>query len=545
MTLSDVFSDQVKTEAYLNTVYADIPQYFYHYQFLTFLAGTTDDAQDADVGNESSNIAALWNVGDLTPSYDPIGSNHYTLFWAGIRNANVFLANIDNAPIPNLHEKNRLKAEANLLRAFYYWGLIKQYGPMPIIETPLSPTFDYKSLARPTFQADIDFIAKSCDSAIANPDLPMRITLETERGRFTKALAYAIKSEALLYNASPLWNPANDTKKWEDAATASEDALSALTQNGTYQLYPNYGQYFLNQSDISSNPADKETIYEIKQGDDPNLVTLACIPSRPGTYKAGTCPSQELVDAYDMQATGEPAITGYSDADHLQPIINTSSGYDPQNPYAGRDPRFYATVWYNGASYDNINGTIHTVETYDGGSDQLLKAAPNRLNTHTGYYLRKYIDPQIQYTQASHARFKLYRLAEIYLNLAEAANEAYGPTQKVYDAINAIRERAGMPDIPDGLTKDQMRIRIRRERRVEMPWEEQRFWDVRRWKILSSTDQLVTGMEITKNPDNTFTYNRFVSERRNAWQDKYLIFPIPTQDVSTIPDFSAHQNPGW
>jgi len=550
ITLDDVFKSEINTEAFLNSVYSSVPLYFYHYQYFTFLAGVTDDAQDADIGNESSNIAAQWNVGGLTPSLNPLAAgddpnvNHYVSFWTGIRSANIFLENINNAPITSSSKKSRLKAEATLLRAFFYWELIKEYGPMPILENPLDPSFDYATLIRPSFQDDVDFIVKSCDTVISNPDLPMRITLESERGRFTKAVAYAIKSEALLYNASPLWNPSNDLAKWQAAATASKDALSALTAGNEYELFPDYGDYFLSQSDINVDPKDKETIYEIKQGDDPNLITIATIPSRDG-IKAGICPSQELVDAYDMQNTGEPAITGYSDADHLTPIVNTSSGYDPDHPYVGRDPRFYATIWYNGSAYDNINGVIHTIETYDGGTDQLLKAPPNRRNTHTGYYLRKYIDPRIQYLQASHARFKKYRLAEIYLNYAEAANEVNGPTQDVYDAIDTIRNRAHMPDLPSGLNTDEMRIRIRRERRVEMPYEEQRFWDVRRWKILDQTDKLVTGIEITKNINNTFNYMRFVSERRDAWQSKYLILPIPTHDVSIIPDFSSHQNPGW
>ena len=102
-----------------------------------------------------------------------------------------------------------------------------------------------------------------------------------------------------------------------------------------------------------------------------------------------------------------------------------------------------------------------------------------------------------------------------------------------------------MPDLPANLTKEQMRERIRRERRVELAIEEHRFWDVRRWKILDKTDKLVTGMEAIKNGDGSFTYKRFVTERRNAWQDKYLLFPIPIGEAAIIPDFDAHQNQGW
>lgn len=246
-----------------------------------------------------------------------------------------------------------------------------------------------------------------------------------------------------------------------------------------------------------------------------------------------------------MQTTGEPAITGYRDEDHLQPIINPTSGYVENDPYKGRDPRFYATVWHNGADYGAINGVAHKMETFVGGQDGLKKVPPNRQNTQTGYYLRKFIDPKLASGATASARWKKYRLAEIYLNYAESENEASGPTADVYTAINTIRSRAKMPNLPTGLTKELMRERIRRERRVELVIEEHRFWDVRRWKTLAQTDKLVTGMEITKKTDGTFSYARFVARRRNSWPDKFQIFPIPIGEVSLIPDFSKNQNPGW
>lgn len=550
MGLKEVFTDEIKTEAYLNTVYGSIPTYFYRYQFWTFLAGITDEGQDVMVGVESTNMSGQWISGALTTQYNPLAqagqgrnNDHYPAFWSGIRNANVFLENIDGAKVKVASRKSRFKSEAQLLRAFYYLELVKQYGPVPVVDKPFDNTFDYKTLLRPSFQENVDFIVKDCDEAIANPDLPMRIAIGSERGRFTKAIAYAIKSQALLYSASPLWNPSNDAAKWQAAALASKTALDILTTNG-YALAPDYGEYFLNTSDINTSPIDKESIFEIPEEMRNEFSVINSIPSKAGMVKAGVCPSQEFVDSYDMQKTGEPAITGYSDADHLQPIINKTSGYDEANPYVGRDPRFYATIWYNGAKYDNIGGAVHTMETFVGGADQLIKT-PTMTNTRSGYYLRKFIDPKIPVWQDKNARWKKFRLAEIYLNYAEAENEANGPTAAAYKAINTIRARVAMPALPAGLTKDQLRERIRRERRVELAIEEHRFWDVRRWKILDQTDKLVTGMEITKGAGNVFTYKRFVSERRNAWQDKYRVFPIPIGDASNIPDFSKNQNAGW
>lgn len=693
MSLEDVFTNEIQTEAYLNTVYTSIPSYFNNYYNWSFLAGITDEAQDAEVGNNPQSMASSWITGSLTPSFNPIaqpgswppagGQDRYTTFWAGIRDANVFLKYSSDVTFKDEDRKARIIAEAKLLRAFFYFELIKQFGAMPIITEPFDPAFDYTKLKRPTFQDCIDFIAKECTQIINEKKLPLRITLESERGRFTLAVAYAVKSEALLYNASPLWNSNNDIAKWTAAANASKEAIEALTTGDQYELYNNYEAYFLNSSDLTESPRDKETIFEIKTGTIP--LSTTGIPSKEGSWKIGATPSQELVDSYDMQATGEPAILGYEDEDHLKPILNPASGYDERNPYVGRDPRFYATVWYNGALYDNINGKIHTVETFIGGADQLIKSPPNRINTHTGYYLRKFIDPKLTINQEPSSKFKKYRLAELYLNFAEAENEAEGPTPDVYAAINTVRKRANMPDLPVGLNQEQMRERIRRERRVEFAWEEHRFWDVRRWKILNQTDRLVTGMEITGGvgtsgkvnipnsgfeseitgfwslnpnttvgnpPDHTsahavrmtdgggvsgnvsgleggktykltaemnvesgeyiflgvrdhgkpeevtvispgggwklheleftlpvgqttatifvwsnngvlwvdnFTltkiddeststsikYTRFVTERRNAWQDKFLIFPIPITDASIIPDFQSNQNPGW
>ncbi|KAB7726703.1 RagB/SusD family nutrient uptake outer membrane protein [Rudanella paleaurantiibacter] len=558
LTLDGVFKDERLTEAYLNSAYEEIPLYFYRYQFFSFLAGTTDECQDSDDGNEGSNIAANWATGSLTPSYNPLeqggqgagvltnaGVNHYGRFWAGIRKANLFLENVPTATISNPVNRSRFTAEAKLLRAFYYLELVKQFGPMPIVEKPFTISTDFTTLTRPTFQDNINFIVKNCDEALASPDLPLRITENAERGRFTKAIAHAIKSQALLYNASPLWNSSGDAAKWKAAADASKQALTALTAGGQYALAADYGNYFLNQTDISAAPADRETIFERPDNTDGTFTIINSFAAKTGVFKAGSCPTQELVDGYDMQATGEPAITGYSDEDHLKPIINATSGYSETDPYKGRDPRFYATVWHNGAAYGTINGVPYTMETFVGGSSGLKRVPPNRQNTQTGYYLRKFIDPKLASGTTANSRWKKYRLAEIYLNYAEAENEASGPTADVYSAINTIRTRAKMPNLPNGLTKEQMRERIRRERRVELAIEEHRFWDVRRWKILSQTDKLVTGMEITKKTDGTFSYARFVARRRSAWQDKFLIFPIPIGEVSTVPDFSKNQNPGW
>ncbi len=543
VTLNDVFSDEVKAEAFLNTVYTFIPAYFWYYTNHSMLAGSSDEAEDSMVGSGAPNINGRWIAGGLTPANNP-GIDLYSRMWRGVQYANIFLENIHSTVFKDVNRKERLIGEAKMLRAFYYWELVKQYGPMPIFDIAPDVNFDYPSLVRPTMQENIDFIVQDCNEAISNTHLPLRISYGAEAGRISRAVAYAVKSQALLYNASPLWNPDNQVDKWKAASTAAKQAIEILTANDLYKLMENYGSYFLTGMDYQDDPSDTETILQTS-GAGNLFIANHSIPSRPGSSKAGVCPTQELVDAYEMVESGEPPILGYEDENHLIPIINEHSGYDPKNPYAGRDPRFYETVWYNGALYDNINGKIHTVETFIGGADQLLKIPPYTRNTHTGYYLKKFIDSRIQGTQTSNATWKKYRLAELYLNLAEAENEANGPTPEVHAAVNKIRERAGMKALPSNLTKDEMRKRIRNERRVELAFEEHRFWDVRRWKILDKTDKHVTGMEIIKESDGTFVYQRFNLGTRNAWREKFLIFPIPIGDASNIPNFSEQQNPGW
>lgn len=549
LNLEDTFSETETTLSYLNTTYDHIPRYGTRYFFYAMLAGITDNGYDADVVEGGAGVMApSWYDGGLTPTNNPINnpgwnSYFYDQWWQGIRKANVFLAYIDEATLNQERESERprLKAEAKVLRAYFYLELIKEYGGMPVIDEQLPPDFDYSTLERDSFDAVVQFIVKNCDEALAEPALPWRITQENEAGRFTKAIAHAIKSEALLYNASPLWNPENDQSRWEAAAAASGEALDALSANG-YELYPDYGEYFLRSADYSGNPSDRETIFEIT-GPMDLIAHINQLPT-PGLpqFKAGTTPSQELVDAYDMQSTGEPAIIGYEDEDHLQPIVNPSSGYDPENPYEDRDPRFYATVWYNGALFGDVGGmSAHTLEIYDGGIEEIR--ADDRRYTNTGYYLRKFVDPQVRTATGGQSTFKRFRLAEIYLNYAEAANEANGPTGEVYDAVNTVRARVNMPGLPTGLSRDEMRERIRNERRVELAMEEHRFWDVRRWSILDQTDKVVTGMRWTQAAGDSFTGERFVVDRKNSWEDKYLIFPIPLSELSKMESFE--QNPGW
>jgi len=551
ISIGDVFKDRRLTEAYVNSIYNYIRLYSSRYYPNVMLAAFSDEAHGSDHPQDSWSNVSQWYNGMLTPNYNPLdaGTNresgikwngqYYEDGWSAIRKANTFLAEIGKVgeDVMAANEKARLVAEVRVLRAFFYLELIKMYGGMPVVSEVFSSEYDFSQLTRSSFAECVDFILQDCDAALAEPNLPYRITIDGERGRFTKAVAHAIKSEAGLFSASPLWNPEAQPDKWVRAAAISKAAITDLEAAG-YKLFDDYEKYFQGNS---SNTNDWETIFEIKNPDavwEGSLFFLNGLPTA-GAALAGSTPSQELVDSYEM-SNGEVPILGYEDQNHLQPIINPASGYSDEAPYRDRDPRFYASIWYNQAYYGVIYGTPHYVASYIGGADGIANL---RQRTHNGYYLRKFNDPALRVGNVGNLRWKRYRYAELLLNYAEAENEASGPTEDVYKAVNAIRRRVGMPDLPLGLSAAEMRERIRRERRVELAFEEKRFWDVRRWKILGETDRLTTGMAWTKVADNAYTNQRIVVATRNSWEDKYLIFPIPVLELSRLPRFE--QNPGW
>ncbi|MNQ95874.1 SusD family protein [compost metagenome] len=224
-----------------------------------------------------------------------------------------------------------------------------------------------------------------------------------------------------------------------------------------------------------------------------------------------------MVDAYEM--TNGLAIT------------DPSSGYNPQNPYVNRDSRFYQTIVGQGMTWKG-----HVVDVRPGGADLKTDHPP------TNYFLRKFMAEEINLFEGTNMKYRpwiLMRLAELYLDLAEAQNEAAGPDQEVYNAINTIRKRSDMPDLPPGLTKVQMRERIRKERQVELAFEDHRFWDVRRWKIAETTDNRPIHY-VSISASNVYSYP--IRETR-TFLSKHYLFPIPQSEIDKNPKLT--QNPGW
>ncbi|WP_106829580.1 RagB/SusD family nutrient uptake outer membrane protein [Parabacteroides pacaensis] len=576
--LKDIFSRYERTQTYLKTCGNYMPQVGFTYENTnTPLASFCDEAQDAN--DHKDGPVAKWYKGLTSPSYNPLTASYmdpWGHYFQGIKKCNIFLSAITDPELATGNfveeEKNGWIAQVRVMRAFYYLQLIKRYGGVPLLDKPYEVNHDFTQDRRATFEECVDFIQADCDAALATPETEGRpigfrwAINDNERGQMTRAIAYAIKSQAALYAASPLWNDGTGKYTWKRAAEITKEALDQCLAHG-FELYKTpcdptiaqnaYAYYFITRSDPSRS-WDKETIYETTAWRS-NVWKHAGTPITDGMEKAGACPSQELIDSYET-IDGQPVLNlqkPYLDKDHLQPNYNTNSLYDPQNPYVNRDPRFYASIYYNEAVryLDNPNGI--KVETYVGGNCEISDKVTEVRYTRTGYYLRKFNNYKSNINVDADGLMRIFRLAELYLNFAEAAYQAYGPEVPIAStvggapmsakqALDIIRARVDMPALPSGLSKEDFEKRYRNERRIELAFEEHRFFDVRRWKILSESDNFVTGMRITKE-NNEYVYTRFKLAERSTGADKYLMYPIDHTEVAKMLKYTGEdwQNPGW
>jgi hypothetical protein len=387
----------------------------------------------------------------------------------------------------------------------------------------------------------VNYITSECDSAAQV--LPMTQT-GLNYGRASKGACLALKSRVLLYAASPLFNgttlatgnlaqyvgyPSYDKERWKLA----EDAAAAIISSGAYSLNVDNSTPGNGFQQLFTLRYNTEYIFPLMRDANADFESLWDPPSRTG--KNGAFPLQGLVDAFPM-ANGLP-------------ITDPASGYNPQDPYANRDPRLGFTVIHDQTMLQNRLESGFTpvniyVGTYNG-----VATGPDAVNigTRTGYYTNKMLDPAAVASDFIHKTnrcWPLMRYAEILLNYAEAANEYDGPTPQVYAAIEAIRQRAGLNpyQLPLGLSQDEMREEIRNERRIELAFEEQRFWDVRRWKIADQTENIMTkGMEVDRN-GGSVAYKTFNVRQRNFRPAMYL-WPFPQSEVAKSPELA--QNPGY
>ncbi|MEA4985871.1 MAG: RagB/SusD family nutrient uptake outer membrane protein [Paludibacter sp.] len=456
--------------------------------------------------------------------------NKWNLYYTAIRSANLFLHNYSLDRLKrfenNINYKEDIEKaekypyEVRFLRAFFYFELAKRYGNIPLLTTVYEKD-KINSVSQTPFDSIVQFIANECDSII--PYLPANHrTFYNETGRVTKGAAMALKSRALLYAASPLHNLTDDLEKWGKAAKAAGDLISVSTSESWYFLDPNVN-LFSNGNDVLKA---RELIFE-RRGALSSSFEETNLPIGFYTAKSGNTPTQNLVDAFEM-IDGTPF--DWSNPEHAA------------NPYLNRDPRLAKIIVYNGAKIIN-----ETVETFKGGKN----ATPIVGASLSGYYLRKYIDARVSLDPVNPVQrphhFVLFRYAEVFLNYAEALNEYKGPdytddifTISARDALNRIRTYVRMPLITDAISKDSFRERVKNERRVELAFEDHRFWDIRRWKIGEVVNNIY-GISIEKN-NAVFTYEKKLIQRR-VWDNKMYLYPIPKSELFINSNLS--QNPGW
>ncbi|MET0637437.1 MAG: RagB/SusD family nutrient uptake outer membrane protein [Chitinophagaceae bacterium] len=471
---------------------------------MSAFAMATDDAE----GNNLAASTHALNQGQLPTTWayaDDIWVSQYAV----IRKCNSFIEQIDAVPA-DAALKTRMKAEAIFLRAFAYAELIKCFGGVPLIITTGTPSESI--IARNTYEECVTQIVADCDAAAA--DLPP-VMPTADLGRATKVAALALKARILLYFASPLNTPnaADATTRFTAAAAAGREvmAFGPAPGSGQYGLYADYYRLFMDK--LGNNEvifARKFQNPSINPSDGARNKWYFSANANDGAW-GGFAPTQNLVDAYEMK--------------NGLPISEPGSGYDDQSPYTNRDNRLDKTVIHNGTLYKQ--GKV--IETFRGGNANL---PTNGDSSKTGYGLLKLVDTS-KYGANGNADndWIFIRYAEVLLNYAEAQNEAVGPDASVYTALNQVRTRAGQPAMTPGLSQAAMREKIRNERRVELCFEEHRFFDVRRWKLGEVYfKEPARKVSVVKLPDNSlrFTYQILETRDYKPFMDR---LPIPQNEI--------------
>ncbi|RYY19379.1 MAG: RagB/SusD family nutrient uptake outer membrane protein, partial [Sphingobacteriaceae bacterium] len=366
-------------------------------------------------------------------------SDAYTTCYTNIRAVNQFLKNLPTSPI-RAFTKTQYKAEARFLRAWYYAILLEHYGGIHLVGDSIYNYTEHIPAARNTYADCVNYIVSECDAAAL--DLPLTQS-GIDYGRATRGSCLGLKSRVLLYAASPLFNgktigsgntaalvgyPTYDKERWKLA----RDAASALIGTSAYSLVDN-AKPGLGFQTLFTQRYNTEYIFSLIRPSNVDFESLWDPPSRTGAY--GAFPLQGLVDAFPM-ANG-------------MPITNPASGYQPQNPYFGRDPRLDYSIIHDQTSLQNrLSSGVSPVNIFTGTFNGIV-SGPDAVyvGTRTGYYTNKMLDPNAvanDFTHVSQRCWPLMRYAEILLNYAEAANEYEGPTPQIYQAVEAIRKRAGL-----------------------------------------------------------------------------------------------------
>jgi len=576
LTDATQWTSEANADIAINDVYDQLPDFYGSPETLDHF---TDD-NDPDhyysswkfKGGVIDPNSTTYNTCFCTPSVGvaSISGYNWPQLYKAIRKANNTMQQI------TLNKKNFSEAwynkrmdELRFNRAFHYSILLQNWGGVPLVLTAQTREDSAALfLTRSTFAETLDFITKTLDTVLNNKYLAVKYNKgNADAGRATLGAALMLKAYMQLVAASPLHNSATypagsdpnkvvtfgntDNARWATAAASFKKFMDDWGGPGkTYDLSSNDSTIWYENNEYNSEVIfDWQYVANVKGS---SLEYYGGVVYPLGAYATwgNYNPTQELVDEFFM-ANGKP-------------ITDPTSGYNPQKPYVNREPRFYKWIVYDGAPYkmDWMSAT-DTVKTRVG---QGLGTASNEIDrglndpSNTGYFFKKKLNPATRPAQgASGANYIYFRYTEVLLGYAEAQNEAVGPDQSVYDAINKIRTRAGIPGLAAGLSQSQMRDAIRQERRVELVFENKRLFDIKRWKI---GEQVLTtdlhAMRVEK-INGVLTYTPVGLSDQTPYSDgkpwsttihphsfvaKEYMQPIPVPTINQNPQ-GLFQNPGY
>ena len=604
-TIEMAFNTKIKAKQFLFTCYAFLPDYQSPHVNPALFGG-----------DELTCYTRYRDAYSVDPWYIQRGTQTASLsrcnFWEGkdgghsiyraIRDCNIFLENVDRVMDMDQWEKDQWKAEATFLKAYYHFYLTRMYGPIPIVDKNLSmdATPEQVHVYRNTLDECFDYIVNTLDKVIDSGDLPDVITMEaSELGRITQGIALALKAEVLVYAASPLYNGNTDYRnltdnrgieifcpekteaerlaRWEKAAAACKEAIDFLEGHGC-ALYESeaFGvsddtKHKLTIRGAFSEPWNCELIWGYTRTRVRHLQFQAAphgmfaITSGTQGNASGSLKMAEMFYTknglpIDMDATWEyeARFSPRKSTDAAGRLMR--SGYTSIGFNFDREYRYYADLAFDGGIWYQAGSGSEASPLYVQSKFGQPCAYVNLDHyNQTGFWIKKWLNPNTTISQSNNYwsyidyPWPIMRLAGLYLYYAEALNECGEDYGTVLPWIDAIRERAGIPDVATSWdqysvspgrykTKDGLREIIHRERTIELAFEGQRFWDLRRWKeAYTQCNQPFCGWYI--DGETVEDYYQVTKIFNQTFEIRDYFWPIPKDEL--IKNTNLVQNYGW
>ncbi|HAZ04322.1 MAG: hypothetical protein A2W90_23265 [Bacteroidetes bacterium GWF2_42_66] len=514
----------------------------------------TRDMMSGNYKSSNTNLEIGWYTSQSMSSVANASIPMIVMAMRNLRTVNLCIERIDEIQDATQEQKNELLGQAYFFRASNYFEIIRRWGGMFLFDKVFTPDSDM-DLPRLTYHESTDWLVSDLNKAYEL--LPTQWD-EAQKGRVTKAAALALKGMALLYSASPSMCPENsftsyNTDICKKAATASWEAIKFINETGCNRLIPgttmeSYLSIFYNRTKLAS---DEAIFYQIFPGGkrpishwNANVVVNKMCAANVHC----AAPTQNIVDLFEMK--------------NGLPVKATGSTYNDQDPYTNRDPRFYYDIIYNMIKWGVNAGVDNYMElweanTFDKKQSKWMQALVSTKYQPRNAYLVRKLWPEtcnVWQNDYNYQQPSIYiRFAQLYLDFAEAANEAYGPTTVVpgttmsaVDAINIIRARVGAVPVRSEFTvsKEVFRDRIRNERGVELIFEGHRWYDIRRWRIAENALKEIYKVYITRTGATSFKYEYILAPTyQYTFEEKHYWYPLPKTEMEMMAN--VEQNPGW